>query len=146
MSTEVHDRCFRAIRSLRFNWVQNPTVALDKKLQTIGLSSDYLKKDPGLFEVFGKRLYRRLNKRYFGLLDFIVPSNFICQIESMWYMLKDKPKNEQTYEQIKRAITTPPFRKRLMSRTTVEKSVVNARSKPSKDNDPISNSPRDLRQ
>ena len=33
-----------------------------------------------------------------------------------------------------------------MSRTTVEKSVVNARSKPSKDNDPTSNSLRDLRQ
>jgi len=64
----------------------------------------------------------------------------------MWYMSKNKPKNEQTYEQIKRAITTSPFRKRLMSRTTVEKSVVNARSKPSKDNDPTSNSLRDLRQ
>jgi len=64
----------------------------------------------------------------------------------MWYMLKGKPRNEQTYEQIKRAITTPPFRKRLIPRTTVEKSVVNARSKPLNDNDPTSNSPRDVRQ
>jgi len=49
MPTEKHDKCFRAIRSLRLNWVQNPEVVLDKKLQTIGLNSDYLKKNPGLF-------------------------------------------------------------------------------------------------
>jgi len=64
---------------------------LDKKLQTIGLNSDYLEKDPGLFEVFRKKLYRRLNKRYYGLLDFIGPAHFIFQIEIMWYMLKGKP-------------------------------------------------------
>jgi len=79
MPTDIHHKCFRAIRSLHFNWVQNPVVVLDKKLQTIGLNSDYLKKDPGLFEVFRKRLYRRLNKRYFGLRDLIVPEHFICQ-------------------------------------------------------------------
>jgi len=44
MSIEIHDKCFRAIRSSRFNWVQNPAVMLDKKLQTIGLNLDYLKK------------------------------------------------------------------------------------------------------
>ena len=112
MPAEIHDKCFRAIRSLRFNWVQNPEVVLDKKLQTIGLNSDYLKNDPGLFEVFRKRLHRRLNKRYYGLVDFIVSAHFICQIEIMWYMLKGKPRNEQMHEQIKRATTTPPFRKR----------------------------------
>jgi len=41
MSTEIHDKCFRAIRSLCFNWVQNPAVVLGKTLQTIGLNSDY---------------------------------------------------------------------------------------------------------
>jgi len=46
----------------------------------------------------------------------------------------------------KRAITTPPFRKRLTPRTTVEKSAVNAKSKLLKDNDPTSNFFRDLRQ
>jgi len=112
MLTEVHDKCFRAIRLSRFNWVQNLEVVLDKKLQTIGVNPDYLKMDPGLFEVFRKQLYRRLNKRYYGLLDFIVPAHFICQIDIMWYMLKGKPRNEQTYEQMKRAITTPPFRKK----------------------------------
>jgi len=99
-----------------------------------------------LFEVFRKQLYRRLNKRYYGLLDFIVPPHFIGQIEIMWYMLKGKLRNEQTYEQIKRVITTPLFSKRLTPRTTVEKFVVNSRSKSLKDNDPTSNSPRDLKQ
>jgi len=74
--------------------------------------------------------YRRLNKRYYGLLDFIVPAHFIGQIGIMWCMLKGKPRNEQTYEQIKTAITIPSLRKRLTPRTTVEKSVVNAGSKP----------------
>jgi len=31
MPTDAHDKCFRAIRLLRFNWVQNPEVVLDKK-------------------------------------------------------------------------------------------------------------------
>jgi len=97
MPTEIHDKCCRTIRSLRFNWVQNPEVVLDKKLQTTGLSSDYPKKDPGLFKVFRKQLYRRLDKRYHGLLDFNVPAHFVSQIEIMWYMLKGKPRNEQTY-------------------------------------------------
>ena len=77
MPTEVHNKCFRAIRSLHFNWI--------KKLRTIGLNSGYLKKDPGLFEIFQKQLYRRLNKRHYGLLDLIVPAQFICQIKIMWY-------------------------------------------------------------
>ena len=129
MPTEVHDKCFRAIRSLRFNWVENPDIVLDKKLLTIGLNSEYLKKDPGLFEVFRKQLYRRLNKRYHGLLDFIAPAHFVCQIKIMWHMLKGKPRNEQTYEQIKRTITILLFGKRLTPRKTVKKSVVNTRSK-----------------
>ena len=39
-------------------------------------------------------------------------------------MLKGKPKNEQTYEPMKSAITTPPLRKRLIPRETVEKPVI----------------------
>jgi len=146
MLTELHDKCFRAMRSLRFNWFQNPVVVLDKKLKTIGLNSDYFTKDLGLFEVFRKRLYRRLNKRYRGLLDFIVPAHFIDQIEIMWYMVRGKPRNEQTYEQMKRAITTPSCRKRFTPRTTVEKSIVTARSKPLKGDDSASNFFRDQRQ
>jgi len=76
MSTDARDRCSKAIRSLRFNWIRNPEVILNEKLQTVGLNSDYLKIDPELFEVFRRKLYRKLNKRYYGLLDFVVPAHF----------------------------------------------------------------------
>ena len=145
MPTEVHNKCFRAIRSLRFNRIQNPEVVLDKKLQTIGLNSNYLEKDPGLFEIFQKQLYRRLSKRYYRLQDLIDPAQFICQIKIMRYMLEGKPKNEQTYEPMKTAITIPPFRKRLIPRKTVEKPVIKSRSKKLKDINPTSNLPKGLR-
>ena len=86
MSIDAHDRCSRAIRSLRFNWIQNPEVILNEKLQTVGLNSDYLKNDPELFEVFWRKLCRRLNKRYYALLNFIVPAHFVWQIKIMWKM------------------------------------------------------------
>ena len=137
MPTEVHNKCFRAIRSLHFNWI--------KKLRTIGLNSGYLKKDPGSFEIFQKQLYRRLSKRYNRLQDLIDPAQFICQIKIMRYMLEGKPKNEQTYEPMKTAITIPPFRKRLIPRKTVEKPVIKSRSKKLKDINPTSNLPKGLR-
>jgi len=59
MSTDAHKRCSRTIRFLRFKWTQNPEVTLHKKLQTVGLTSDYLKNDPELFEVFRQKLARR---------------------------------------------------------------------------------------
>jgi len=46
MSTDAHDGCSKAIRSLRFNWIQNPEEIFNEKLQTVGLNSDYLKNDP----------------------------------------------------------------------------------------------------
>jgi len=61
-------------------------------------------------------------------------------------MLKSKPRIEQTYEQIKRAITILPFGKRLTPRKTVKKSVINTRSKQLKNNDLTSNFPKDLKQ
>jgi len=62
MSIDAHNRCSRAIRFLRFNWIQNPEVILNEKLETVGLNSDYLKDDPELFEVFRRKLYGRLKK------------------------------------------------------------------------------------
>ena len=79
MSMDAHDRCSRAIRFLRFNRIQNPEAILNKKLQTVGFNSDCLKNDPKLFKVLRRKLYRRLDKRYRGLLDFIVPVHFIWQ-------------------------------------------------------------------
>jgi len=64
MPTGAHKRCSRAIRFLHFNLIQNPEGILNEKLQTVGLNSDYLKNYPELFEVFRRKLYRRLNKHY----------------------------------------------------------------------------------
>jgi len=129
MSMNAHDRCFRAIRFLRFNWIQNPEIILNEKLQTVGINSDYLKNDPELFEVFRRKLYRRLDKRYRGLLDFIVPVHIIWQTKIIWQMLKGKSIEGQTYERIKHAITTPQFRKRPILEKISTKLVVNIRPK-----------------
>jgi len=64
MSIDAHNRGSKAIRTLRFKWNRNPETMLDERLQTVGLRSEYLKKDPELFEIFRKTLYRKLNKRY----------------------------------------------------------------------------------
>jgi len=113
MSTDAHNRCSRAIRFLRFNWIQIPEVILNGKLQTVGLNSDYLKNDPELFEVFRQKLYRRLNKHYYELLDLIVPENFVWQVKIMWKLLKPRQRNELKYEQIRKAITIPKLRKQF---------------------------------
>jgi len=80
---------------LRFNWTQNPEVILREKLQIVGLNSDYLKNDPGLFEVFRNKLYRKLNKKYRGLLNHIVPAHFIWQTKIMWSMMKGRPPTDK---------------------------------------------------
>jgi len=108
---KVENPCFRVIRSLCFNWIQNPEVILNEKLQTVALNSDYLKNDPELFEEFRRKLYRRLNKRYYGLLDLVVSAHFDWQIKIVWKMLKCWPRNEQTYEQIRKIITVVQPRK-----------------------------------
>jgi len=62
--TDEHDRCSRAISFLRFNWIQDPEVVLDKKLKTVGLESVYFETDIELFDVFRKKLYWSLERRY----------------------------------------------------------------------------------
>jgi len=144
MPTDAHERCSKAIRSLRFNWIQNPEVILNEKLQTVGLYSDYLKDDSELFDVFRRKLYRRLNKRYHGLLDFIIPAYFIWQIKIMWIMLKCKSRNKNTYEQTRKAITRLQLRKLPAYGNVVEKLVVDTMPKHSKNNDFGCKSPKDL--
>jgi len=141
---KIKNPCSRAIRSLRFTWIQNPEVILNEELQTVGLNSDYLKNDPELFEVFRRKLYRRLNKRYYGLLDFIVPVHFVWQMKFMWKKLKCKPRNEQTYDQIKKIITMVQPRKRPIFEKVSEKLVVDTRFKQLKDNDFVYKSFRNL--
>jgi len=84
MPRDEHDKCSKAIRKLLFDWIQNPETLLDERLQTVGLKSEYLKRDPELFEVFRKKLYRKLNKRYWGLLEFVVSAHFIWQVKIIW--------------------------------------------------------------
>jgi len=131
-----------AKRSLRFNWIQNPELTLNEKLQTVGLNSDYLKNDPELFEVFRKILYCKLNKRYRRLVDLIVPIHFVKEIKIIWIMLRGKPINGQRYEQKRKIKTTSKPRKTF--RKTTRKFVVDTRPKQSTDNDYASNTSKDL--
>jgi len=62
MLIDAHERCSEAIRSLRFNWFQNPEEISNEQLQSIGLNSDYLKIEPVLLELFRQKLYKKLNR------------------------------------------------------------------------------------
>jgi len=64
MLIDAHDTGSKGIRTLHFNWFLNPETMLDERLQTVGLSSENLEKDPELFDIFYKKLYRKLNKKY----------------------------------------------------------------------------------
>jgi len=105
--TSAHDRCYRALRDLRFDWIQDPEVVLSEKLAAIGLDSEYLKKDSELFEVHRKKLYRGLEEQYHALLDFLTSEHYVWQTNTMWIMLKRRPTNENTYDQTRKAILTP---------------------------------------
>jgi len=105
--TNVQEKCLHVLRDLRCNWIQDPEVALSEALKTIGLDSDYLKTNPELLEIYRKKLYRRLNKRYHPLLALLVPAYFTWQTNTMWIMIKQRPTDDQTYEQVRKAILTP---------------------------------------
>jgi len=135
MWINIHDRCSKAVRTLRFNWIQHPEVILNEKLQTVCLNSDYLKNYPELFEVFWRKLYRRLNKRYHGLLDLKTPAHFVWKIKIMWKKLKCRQRNKQTYEQIRKIITIAQPRKRPILEKVREKLVVDTRFEQLKEND-----------
>ena len=61
-------------------------------------------------------------------------------------MLKRRPRDGQTYEQIRKAIATPQFRKPPASRMVVEKFVVGITPKQLKGNDFARKSLKDLKQ
>jgi len=92
---------------LRFNCLQNPEEILNERLQTIGLNSDYLKNEPVLFELFRQKLYKKLNRYYYELVDLIDSENFVWQIKIMWTVLKTKQSKKLNYEQIRKTIITP---------------------------------------
>jgi len=76
-----------------FDWIQDPKVVLSEGLKVVGLTSAYSKTDSELLEVYREKLHRELEEQCYALLD-LVFDHFIWQ-------------NEQTYEQVRKAILTP---------------------------------------
>jgi len=59
--TNAHDRCSRALRDLRFDWIQDPEVVLDTDME--------------LFKVFHKKLHLGLERKYYPLLTLVTPTH-----------------------------------------------------------------------
>jgi len=102
--TAAHAECSKVLRSLRFDWIQDPVVVLTEKLKTVDLTTKYLKTDQELFQIFHDKLYRKMERKYRPILDFLVPAHFIWQINTMWTLLKHRPIDENTCNQIQNAI------------------------------------------
>jgi len=96
--TAAHEKCSKVLRSLRFDWAQDPEVVLNERLKTIGLESEYLKTELELFKVFHQKLYQYLERKYRPLLDFVVPIHFRWQTTVMWFLIKCIPTNAFTYD------------------------------------------------
>ena len=96
--TTAHYKCSRALRNLRFNWIQDPEVVLSERLKDVGLDSDYIKTDLELFEVYRKKLYRGLEVEYRQLIDLVVPAHCSWQTNTVWIMIKCRLTDDQTYE------------------------------------------------
>ena len=78
------------------------------------------------------------------IIKFYSPAHFVWQIKIMWKMLKCRPRNGQTYEQIRKIITIVQPRKKSISRKIGEKLAFDTRLKQSKDNDLVCKSFRNL--
>jgi len=98
--TAAHEKCSKALRSLRFDWTQDPEIALNERLKTIGLESEYLKTDLELFKVFHQKLYRNLEEKYRPLLDLVVPAHFTWQTTVIWFLIKCRPIDASTYDYV----------------------------------------------
>jgi len=122
----VHNRCSKALRFLRFDWIQDPEEVLNEKLKTVGLESEYLETDLNLFEVFRKKLYWGLDREYYPLLDLVVPAHFRWQITVMWLLIKCRPTNDSTFDYARRAILPPS------NAEGAEKKLVNEKTRKSK--------------
>ena len=98
--TAAHEKCSKALRSLRFDWTQDPEIVLNERLKTIGLESEYLKTDLELFKVFHQKLYRNLEEKYRPLLDLVVPAHFTWQTTVIWFLIKCRPIDASTYDYV----------------------------------------------
>jgi len=74
--TDAHAECSKVLRSLRFDGIQDLVIVLVEKLKTVGLTADYLKTDQEVFKVFRDKLYRKMERKYHPILDFLVPDHF----------------------------------------------------------------------
>jgi len=106
MSTDAHEKCSKVLRSLRFDWTQDPEIVLNEKLKTIGLESEYLETDWELFKVFHQKLYRNLKEKYRPLLDLVVPAHFAWQTTFIWFLIKCRPTDASTYDYAQKAMLT----------------------------------------
>ena len=104
--TTAHDRCSRALRNLRFDWIQDPEVVLSERLKDVGLESEYLETDLELFKVFHQKLYRNLERKYHPLLDLVVPAHFMWQRTVLWFLIKRRPNDASTYDYVRIAMLT----------------------------------------
>ena len=98
MSTDTHEKCYKVLRSLRFDWTQDPEIVLNERLNTIGLESEYLKTDLELIKVFHQKLYRNLEEKYRPVLDLVVPAHFSWQTTVIWYLTKCRSTDASTYD------------------------------------------------
>jgi len=104
MSTVTHEKCSKVLRSLRFDWTQDPEIVLNERLKTIGLESEYLKTDLEVFKVFHQKLYRNLEEKHQPLLDFVVPAHFLWQTTVIWYLTKCRSRDASTYNHTRKAV------------------------------------------
>jgi len=104
---DVRNRCSKALRFLRFDWIQDPKEVLNENLRTVDLESEYLETGLKLFEVFRKKLYWSLDREYYPLLDLVLPAHFRWQITVMRLLIKCRPINGSTFDYARRAILPP---------------------------------------
>jgi len=104
MLTDTHEKCSKVFYSLRFDLTQDPEIVLNERLKTIGLESEYLKTDLGLFKVFHQKLYRNLEEKYRPLLDPVVPAHCSWQTTVIWFLIKCRPTDASTYDYTQKAM------------------------------------------
>jgi len=75
------------------------------------LSIFYLETDPESFEVFHKKLYLNLARKYHPLLGLVTSVHFRWQLTVMWIFIKCRPTHDSAYDYIRRAMLTPPLNK-----------------------------------
>ena len=61
--TAAHEKCFKALRSLRFNWIQDAEVALDKKTEDCWSRIRIIGNRSGIIYSFSQKVASRSGKK-----------------------------------------------------------------------------------